>query len=156
MSYPYVRGNPVSLTDPMGLQAGNAGSGSGGSGSSCGCQSFAQRTWDRYRDTSKTIDSAMDSVLPWPVNSATGLAGAAGGGFAARDYGGKTALQEGARLYSQWNSADFSLFRRVGRPDIVRVGATSLITAIAVGVAWNGGLLMGSALYEGLGGGGCD
>jgi RHS repeat-associated protein len=155
-TYAYVGGNPISRIDPTGLQAAGGGAGGGGGGSSCTCKSFGQRTVDRYRETSKAIDSAIDSVLPWPVDSATGIAGVAGGGAAARSYGGRTAGQEGARLFGQWNSSNFSLFRSVGRPDIVRVGATSLTTAVAVGVAWNAGLLAGSAISEGLSGGGCD
>ena len=121
----------------------------------CECKSFAKRTWDRYRDTSKTIDAALDSVLPWPVNSATGIAGAAGGGAAASSYGGRTALQEAVRFGLQVKNAPFSLFT-VGRPDIVQVGATSLKTAAAVGVAWNLGLLAGSALSEAIFGEECE
>jgi len=137
--YSYVGGNPVSKIDPLGL---------------CECKSFAARTWDRYRDTSKSIDAALDSVLPWPVNSATGVAGAAGGGAAASSYGGRTAIQEAVRFGSQARNAPFSLFT-MGRPDIVRVGATALTTAVAVGVAWNAGLLVGSALSEAISGDEC-
>ena len=90
------------------------------------------------------------------MNSATALAGATGGGFAANDYGGKTALQEGARLFKLRNLSKFSLFRAWGRPDIVRVSATSLTTSAAVYVSWNGGLLNGSTLYEGFAGVGCE
>lgn len=82
--------------------------------------SFAERTLDRYRETSNTIDDAIDSVLPWPADSATGLAGLAGGGAAAKSYGGRTSLQEGIRVFGEWRSSDSSLFRSVGRPDIVR------------------------------------
>lgn len=77
-------------------------------------------------------------------------------GFAAKDYGGTTTLQEGARLIKQRNLSKFSLLRTWGRPDIARVSATSLTTSAAVYVSWNGGLLMGSALYEGFVGAGCD
>jgi RHS repeat-associated protein len=133
-TYGYVQGNPISLADPSGLASSNAGS-AGREGPACSCKSFGERTWDRYRETSKTIDDAIDSVLPWPVNSATGVAGATGGGFAAKDYGGRTALQEGARLIGEYRSSKFSLFRSVGRPDFVRVGATSLTTVAAVATA---------------------
>ncbi len=142
-TYAYVGGNPLGGIDLMGL--------------SCTCsKSFAERTLDRYRDTSNAIDDAIDSVLPWPADSATGLAGLAGGGAAAKSYGGRTSLQEGIRVLGEWRSSDFSLFRSVGRPDIVRVGATSLTTAVAVGVAWNAGLLAGSAISEAMSGDGCD
>lgn len=131
------------------------GSGGGGSSrhpgsssfSNCRFSSFASRTWTQYRETANTIDSTIDSVLPWPLKSATGIASAAGGGLAAKSYGGITALQEGARYFNQLNSAPFSLFR-VGSLDIVRVGATTLRNGVGISIAWNGGLLVGSGIYE--------
>ena len=142
--YGYVGGDPVNWIDFLGLQG------------DCACQSFGKRVWRRFRSTSSSIDGAIGGALPWPMNSATALAGAAGGGFAAKDYGGKTALQEGARLIKQRKLSKFSLFRTWGRPDIARVSATSLTTSGAVYVSWNGGLLMGSAIYEGFAGVGCE
>jgi RHS repeat-associated protein len=149
-TYAYALNTPLKLTDALGLSAGG-----GGGGSECACKSFAERTWDRYRNTSNFIDSAIDSVLPWPINSATGVATAVGGGAAARSYGGRTSLQEAARLWGN-SRASFSLFYRIGRPDIGRVAATSAVNAIAVGVAWNAGLLAGSALSELISGAGCE
>jgi RHS repeat-associated protein len=149
-TFAYALNTPLKLTDALGLR-----SGGGGGGSECACKSFAERTWDRYRSTSSIIDSTIDSVLPWPINSATGLATAVGGGAAARSYGGRTSLQEATRLWGN-SRASFSLFYRIGRPDIGRVAATSAVNAIAVGVAWNAGLLAGSALSELISGAGCE
>lgn len=112
-----------------------------------GC-SFWKRVNERYAATSKTIDSAIDSALPWPVNSPEGLATAAGGGAAAKDYGGRTVIQEGAKLAGEYKNTSFSLFRTVARPDIIRVGATSAVNALAVNVAWKGGLYVGSIISE--------
>lgn len=155
-TYGYVGGSPISIADPRGLD--NPGMGPYGpsaGGSACECKSLGQRTWDRYRDTGDSIDTTIDAYLPWPINSATGLAGAMGGGYAAKDYGGRTLLQEAPRYLSQLNSTKFSLFR-VGRPDIGRVLSTSVVTASAVYLAWNGGLLAGSGVYEAMSGGGCE
>lgn len=149
-TYAYANGNPIMFTDPTGLSPSTAG------GSGCGCKSFASRTWDRYRETSNAIDSSISGILPWPINSATGIAGAAGGGAAAKHYGGRTALQEAFRLFSEQRANSFSMFRAVGRPDVVRVAATAATTAVAVYIGWNGGLIIGSAIYEGVIGDGCN
>ncbi|MFA6062919.1 MAG: RHS repeat-associated core domain-containing protein [Gallionella sp.] len=116
-----------------------------------GC-SFWDRVNERYSSTSKTIDSTIDGALPWPVNSPEGLATAAGGGLAANSYGGQTALQEGVKLASEYKNTSFSLFRTVSKPDIVRVGATTAVNALAVTVAWHGGLYVGSIISEAVSG----
>jgi hypothetical protein len=117
-----------------------------------GC-SFWDRVNERYSETSKFIDSTIDSALPWPVNSPEGLATAAGGGLAAKDYGGSTALQEAVKVAKEYKNTSFSLFRTVARPDIVRVGATTAINALAVNIAWKGGLYVGSIISEAISGG---
>jgi RHS repeat-associated protein len=116
-----------------------------------GC-SFWGRVNERYTNTSNTIDSVIDNALPWPINRPEGLATAVGGGMAAKDYGGKTVLQEGVKLASEYKNTPFSLFRTVARPDIVRIGATTAVNAIAVNVAWKGGLYVGSIISEAISG----
>ena len=113
----------------------------------CSCKSLAVRSWERFKVSRESIDSLIESVSEWPLDSATSWLAAAGGGFAAKSYKGITVLQEAARYTQIQRTTSFSLFRR-GRPDFVRAGSTSAVTTAAVVVAWNAGLLIGSGLYE--------
>lgn len=94
-------------------------------------------------------------MLPWPVNSPEGLASVAGGGSAAKSYGGRTAVQEAVNVYQQ-SRGSFSLFRSVARPDIVRVGATSAVNAAAIYGAWHAGLYVGSIASQLISGDECQ
>jgi len=151
-TYAYVEGNPLSRFDPNGLSS----QGGTAAGPKCGCPSFIQRTNQRFLSTAGTINSSLDSVLPFPANSGHGLAGLAIGGAMASQYGGRTILQEALHLRDMRAQNSFSLFRSIARPDVVRVGVTTAVNAALVAGAFYTGLYVGSAIYEGISGDGCE
>lgn len=92
----------------------------------------------------------------------TGLVGAetilsfAFGGAAAKSYNGATMSQEAMRWIKNSMNAPRSQFNLVPRMDTGRVLATSLVNMVAIQIAWNGSLMLGSGITTLIQGIECD
>jgi hypothetical protein len=118
--------------------------------------SFGDAVWSQYQATSAVFDNAFNSIpfvndwndfvwSPFELNPINAVAWANGARIAGL-VDGIGPLGEANRLLQNWKNAPFKLFRRLtANPSLLRVAKGVGAVALVKG-AFEGGLLLGSAV----------